>query len=174
MTEPESDPESGAEPDADVDTERKEGTFLVTAADDDSAVLRDVNDGQVVALSTNPGVEAFDAVEGTVEADPPLGVSWTLVDVDERRSLTIERSDEPPTGKSRDAAADQPVGELARYERAGAGEVHVITVPEEDTERAVDDVVGDEESALARAARLGVSRVEVRSEPGVVCVRYVP
>ena len=155
-------------------TDRKEGTFLVTAADDDSAVLRNVTDGQVLALSSNPGVERFDAVEGAVEADPPLEVSWTLVDVESRRSLSVERSDEPPTGKTRDAAADQPVGELSRYERAGAGEVHVIAVPEEDTERAVDDVVEDEETTLSRAARLGVSRVEVRSEPGVVSVRYVP
>ena len=155
-------------------TDRKEGTFLVTAVDDDSAVLKDAHDGQVLALSSNPGVERFDAVEGVVEADPPLEVSWTLVDVEERRSLSVERSDEPPTGRTRDAAADQSVGELSRYERAGTGEVHVITVPEEDTDRAVDDVVEDEETTFSRAARLGVSRVEVRSEPGVVSVRYVP
>ncbi len=155
-------------------TDRKEGTFLVTAVDDDSVVLKDVHDGQVLALSSNPGVERFDAVDGVVEADPPLGVSWTLVEVEERRSLSVERSDEPPTGKSRDIAADQPVGELSRYERAGTGEVHVITVPEEDTDQSVDDVVEDEETIFSRAARLGVSRVEVRSEPGVVSVRYVP
>ena len=162
------------DPAPDADTERKEGTFLVTAVDDDTAVLKDVNDGQVFGLSSNPGVEQFDAVEGTVEADPPLEVSWSLVDVEERRPLSIERSDEPPTGKSRDAAADQSAGELTRYERAGTGEVHVITVPEEDTDRSVDDVVSDEETVFSRAARLGVSRVEVRSEPGVVSVRYVP
>ena len=162
------------DPTPDAGTERKEGTFLVTAVDDDSAVLKDVNDGQVFGLSSNPGVERFDAVDGTVEADPPLEVSWSLVDVASRRSLSVERSDEPPTEKTRDTAADQPVGELTRYERAGTGEVHVITVPEEDTDRSVDDVVSDEETVFSRAARLGVSRVEVRSEPGVVSVRYVP
>jgi hypothetical protein len=66
------------------------------------------------------------------------------------------------------------VGELSRKERAGTGELHVMTVPEEATEAAVDDVVEDREATLVRAARMGVARVEVRSEPGVVVVRYMP
>jgi hypothetical protein len=36
------------------------------------------------------------------------------------------------------------------------------------------DVIDDREGTLSRAARLGVNRVEVRSEPGVVAVRYLP
>jgi len=35
-------------------------------------------------------------------------------------------------------------------------------------------VLADREATLSRAARLGVARVEVRSEPGVVSVRYMP
>jgi hypothetical protein len=155
-------------------TDRKEGTFLVTATDDDSAVLKDVTDGQVLTLSSNPGVERFEAVVGAVEPDPPLEVSWQLVDVESRRSLSVEASDEPPTADSRAAAADQSVGELTRRDRAGTGEIHVLTVEESDTERTVEDVVDDREATLARAARLGVSRVEIRSEPGVVSVRYMP
>ena len=157
-------------------TDPKEGTFLVTAADDDSAVLKDVTDGQVLTLSSNPGVERFDAVVGTVEPDPPLEVSWQLVDVESRRSLSLEASDEPPTADSRAAAAEQPAGELTRRERAGTGEVHVITVPEDEaeTERTADGILEDREATLARAARLGVNRVEVRTEPGVVSVRYTP
>ena len=34
----------------------KEGTFYVTEAEDASAVLRDVTDGQVHTLADNPGV----------------------------------------------------------------------------------------------------------------------
>ena len=63
-------------------------------------------------------------------------------------------------------------GEAAAL-RAGEGELHVLTVPEDGTTDAVADVLDDEET-LARAARLGVRRVEVRGESGVVSVRYLP
>ncbi|XVH32516.1 DUF5812 family protein [Haloferacaceae archaeon DSL9] len=152
----------------------KESTFLVTHADDDSAVLKDVHDGQVHTLSTNPGVEEGDAVEGTVAPDPPLEVSWQLVEVDARRPLSVHESDEPPTTQERDIASEQAVGDLTRTERAGIGELHVISVPEGTTDEAVADILDDREGTLSRAARLGVNRVEIRSEPGVVSVRYLP
>ena len=156
------------------DTSEKTGTFLVTAADEASAVLKDVEDGQVHTLASNPGVAVDEAVAGTVAPDPPLDVSWRLVEIDRQWELSIEVSDLTPTAWAREVAADQPVGELSRKERAGTGELHVMTVPEETTEQAVADVVDDREGTLSRAARLGVARVEIRSEPGVVVVRYVP
>lgn len=154
--------------------EQKDGVFLVTAADGDSAVLKDVSDGQVHTLSSNPGVERHDAIEGIVAPDPPMNVTWQLVEIEDRRALTIEESTESPTTQTKEIAAAQEVGELTRKERAGVGEWHVITVPEEQTEEAVADVLEDEEGTLSRAARLGVNRVEIRSEPGVVSVRYMP
>ena len=159
---------------ADTADGEKDATFLVTHADDDSAVLRDVTSGQVHALSSNPGVEEGEAVEGVVAPDPPMNVSWQLVEVHERRFVPVEESEESPTRQSLDLAADQPVGDLTRTERAGSGELHVITVDEADTADAVADVLADAETARARAARLGVNRVEVRSAPGVVVVRYLP
>ena len=153
---------------------RKTSTFLVTAAGDESAVLKDVTSGQVHTLSSNPGVTVDEALEGTLAPDPPLNVSWQLVEIDRQWSLSIDVSEETPTTWARETAADQPVGELSRNERAGTGELHVLTVPEDGTERAVADVVEDRETTLARAARLGVARVEIRSEPGVVVVRYMP
>jgi len=156
-----------------ADEDRTEGTFLVTAAEDASAVLRDVESGQIYTLSSNPGVEHGDVVEGAVAPDPPMDVSYQLVETDSRRSVPIERSPEPPTVQSRELAADQDVGDLTREPRAGTGEVHVLTVPEDDTEAAVEDVF-DDVQLRARAARLGVNRVEIRSEPGVVSVRYLP
>jgi len=152
----------------------KESTFLVTHVDDESAVLKDVHDGQVHTLASNPGVEADDAIEGTVAPDPPMAVSWQLTEIDDRRSLSIEESAEPPTAREQELAADQPAGELTTEPRAGTGELHVLTVPEGDTATAVDDVLEDREATLSRAARLGVNRVEIRSEPGVVSVRYLP
>jgi len=157
-----------------TDDESKESTFLVTHADGDSAVLKDVHDGQVHTLASNPGVEVDDAIEGEVSPDPPLEVSWQLVEIEERRPLSIEESEEPPTQQERELAADQPVGELTREPRAGIGEIHVVTVPEDGTSQAVDDVATDREGTLSRAARLGVNRVEIRSEPGVLSIRYLP
>ena len=152
----------------------KESTFLVTHADDDSAVLKDVHDGQVHTLASNPGVETDDAIEGTVAPEPPMAVSWQLTEIDERRSLSIEESAEPPTAREQELAAEQPVGELTTEPRAGTGELHILTVPDADTATAVDDVIDDREATLSRAARLGINRVEVRSEPGVISIRYLP
>jgi hypothetical protein len=158
----------------DGEDERVEGTFLVTAADEDSAVLKNVDTGQVHTLSSNPGVERHDAVTGVVAPDPPMNVSYQLVDIESRWGLTIELSNESPTADSRDVADSQPAGELTRKERAGTGEIHVITVPEGETDQAAADVADDAENTLSRAARLGVNRVEIRTAPGVVVVRYMP
>ena len=152
----------------------KTSTFLVTHADDESAVLKDVHDGQVHTLASNPGLAVNDAVEGTVTPEPPMAVAWELTEIDERRSLSIDTSEEPPTARERELAADQPVGDLTKQPRAGTGEYHVISVPNDETDAAVADVYDDRETTLSRAARLGVNRVEIRSEPGVVSVRYLP
>jgi hypothetical protein len=153
----------------------KESTFLVTHADDESAVLHDTADGQVHTLAENPGIEVGDAVEGTIVPDGPMELAWELTDCDERRSLRTEHSAEPPTSQERELADTQEIGELTTSERAGIGEIHVLTVPSERVPEAVEDVL-DDEATLVRAARLGVNRVEVRSDPdtGVVAVRYLP
>ena len=155
-------------------TDEKESTFLVTHAEAESAVVTDVHDGQVHTLRSNPGLAVDDAIEATVAPDPPMEVTYRVVDDEDRWSLSLERSEEPPTVQEREIAADQATGELTRRERAGVGEIHVLTPPEETTEQAVTDVIEDRETTLARAARLGVNRVELRSEPGVVSVRYLP
>jgi hypothetical protein len=151
----------------------QEGRFLVTHVDDESAVLKDVDRGQVHTVTSHPDVEVDEVIEGTVEPEPPMEVTYRLVDVEARRRLTVEESAEPPTTQERSIAADQPPGDLTTRERAGTGELHVLTVPEDETEAAVADVL-DDEATLVRAARLGVERVEIRSDPGVVSVRYLP
>lgn len=156
-----------------ADPLEKEGTFLVTHAEDDSAIVRDVADGQVHALAANPGVEVGQAMEATLASEPPLHATWTAVEVYGRRTIERERSEEPPTQQEREAAEDGAVGDLARIERAGSGELHVLSVPDDRTEDAVEDVLEDE-ATLTRAARMGVSRVEVRAADGVVSVRYLP
>ncbi len=153
-------------------TER-EGTFLVTHVDEESAVLKNVESGQVHTLEENPGLESGEVLEGELAPEPPMEITYRLVEAEERRRLSVEESSEPPTRQEREIAAEQPVGEITRRERAGVGELHVLTVPDERTDEAIEDVV-DDEATLVRAARLGVNRVEIRSETGVVCVRYLP
>lgn len=154
--------------------EPKSGTFLATAVDADAAVLRDVDDGRVHPVTDPPAdLAPREAVVGRLEPAGPAAVRWRLAAVEERFPVSIERSEEPPTAHERGLAADA-VGELVRRRRAGEGELHVLAVPEDATEAAVADVLDDEDGLCARAARLGVSRVVVRSEPGLVCVRYLP
>lgn len=152
----------------------KEGTFLVTHAERDSAVLKDVDDGQVHPLGSNPGVEEGDVLAGTLAPDPPLEVTWRVVDVETRRALNVERSEEPPTAQERDIAAEQSVGDLTREERAGTGEIHVLTVPPEETDEAATEIVEDEATAMRAARMAAVNRVDVRARDGVVSVRYLP
>ncbi|UWG46551.1 Uncharacterized protein HSRCO_0251 [Halanaeroarchaeum sp. HSR-CO] len=151
----------------------KSGTFLVTAADADSVVLADVTDSQVHTLGENPGLSVDEVVDATIAPVPPMEAVWTVEDLRETRSIAVEVSDERPTKTSRDLAATMDEGDLETRERAGTGAIHVITVPTDLTDAAVDDVREDE-STLRMAARLGVDRVEIRASPGVVTVRYLP
>lgn len=155
--------------------ETKTGVFMVSHADEDAATLTDVRDRQVHALKTQleTPLEQGEVLEGTLQSDGDIDVAWTVAEVERRRHIPVEHSPEPPTKQERDIAAEQSVGEITRQERAGSGELHVITVPEETTEQAVDDVVDDPET-VARAARLGVDRVEIRAADGVLSVRYLP
>jgi uncharacterized protein (DUF1697 family) len=80
-------------------------------------------------------------------------------------------SDEPPTAHERSMAGE--LGEVNRFERAGTGEIHVMRVPADTLEETVEDLQSDEE-VIARAARLGVDRVEIRCESQLLAIRYLP
>lgn len=150
------------------------GTFVVSEADPDSAILRDVETAQLHTLSENPDVAPGDVLEATLAPEPPMEVTWEVVDVEERRTIEIVDSDLEPTTKEREVAADTAVGDLSRIERAGTGEIHVLPVPPGEVEAAAEDVLADAET-VARAARLEAVRVEVRrAEEGIVSVRYLP
>ncbi|MFD1565607.1 DUF5812 family protein [Haloarchaeobius amylolyticus] len=153
----------------------KTGTFVVTHAEPESAVVRDVETAQVHPLASNPGLEVHDVLEATVAPEPPLEVAWEVIDVAERRSIDLVDSDLEPTQYEKELAADGDVGDLIQKERAGTGEIHVFCVPESELEAAAQDVLEDEET-IARAARLEAVRVEVRrsAADGVLSVRYLP
>ncbi|SEW22855.1 DUF5812 family protein [Natrinema salifodinae] len=153
----------------------KTGTFVVTHAESESAVVRDVETAQIHTLASNPGLEVHDVLEATVAPEPPLEVAWQVIDVAERRSIDLVDSDLEPTQHATDLAADAEVGDLVQEERAGTGEIHVFRVPDDEVEAAAEDVLEDEET-IARAARLEAVRVEVRrsADSGVLSVRYLP
>jgi hypothetical protein len=161
--------------DASESRERVTGTFLVAEADEDGdgAVLMDAERGRVHTLADAGDLAAGEALVGDLVADGAIGAVWRVDETVERWAVEVGESEEPPTRNASDRASDE-VGDLVRIERAGEGELHVITVPEAGTEQAVADVLADEQGLRARAARLGVARVEVRSAPGLVCVRYLP
>jgi len=130
----------------------KTGTFVVTHAEDESAVVRDVDTAQVHTLASNPGLEVHDVLEATVAPEPPLDVAWEVIDVEDRRSIDLVDSDLEPTQHERELAADSEVGDLVQEERAGTGEIHVFCVSEGEVEPAAQDVLADEET-IARAAQ---------------------
>ncbi|MFB6148794.1 MAG: DUF5812 family protein [Halobacteriales archaeon] len=152
----------------------KEGTFLVTSVDPDSAVLSAVDDGQVHPLGSNPGLSEDEVIDGVLVADPPLEVTWSIVEIDDRRQLEIHTPDEPPGERTVELVADKAVGELVTrpLEESAAGELHALAVAPDQTESAVADVVADDATRI-RAARLEATRVEVRGANGVIGVRYL-
>ena len=155
--------------------EQTEGTFFVSEADAESAILSDVVDSQVYTLAEQPDppLEAGEVLTGTLAAQGQMGVAWSIETLEARRTIPVAESPEPPTKHERDIAAEQGVGELTREPRAGEGEIHVLTIPPERTDQAVTDVLEDPQT-VARAARMGVDRVEIRADDGVLSVRYLP
>ncbi len=153
----------------------KTGTFVVTHAEPESAVVRDVETAQVHTLASNPGLAVHDVLEGTVAPDPPLEVTWQVVEIDDRRSIELIDSDLQPTTQEKALGADAAVGEVVTEERAGTGEIHVLRVPDGEVDSAAQDILDDEET-IARGARLGAVRIEVRrsADDSVVSVRYLP
>lgn len=151
-------------------------TFLVTDADAETAVLRDVDAGQVYTLADNDHeLEAGMIVGATVDSVPPMDVAYEVTELDYAHHVDVVDTDLSPTKQAMEVAATLDVGEVERIERAGTGELHVLSVPPEDTEQAAQDVIEDEET-VARAGRVGAVRVEVRRdvEEGVLNVRYLP
>ncbi|MFB6146498.1 MAG: DUF5812 family protein [Halobacteriaceae archaeon] len=144
------------------------GTFLVTHAESDSAVLRDVADGRVHALAENPDLTAGDVLVGDLVAGP-MGATWTVEDERDRWTVDVRQTGASPPDAAVEAAADAGSGDLTVLERPD-GQLHAIAV-EGDADSAAGEVVADD-ATVSRAARLGAQTVEVTAASGVVAVYY--
>jgi len=150
----------------------KTGTFVVIAADEESAVLRSVSDSQVHTLDENPGLSADTILEATIASKPPMDVVWTVESIETTRTIDVAVVDEGPTEASRTVAADLDEGSVRVHHGIEDGEVHVLKVPANGIEETVSSVRADLETVV-RAARLGAGRVEIRKGAGIVAVRYL-
>lgn len=145
---------------------------MTDADEGGAAVLRDVETGQLHTLADHPGLVTEEIVEATLTAEPPMEVTWTA-EIEQRGEIPREIVDLEPTRRSIETADGLAAGDLERFERAGQGEVHVLAVPDGEEADAASDIVEDV-ATLERAARLGATRVEVRTAEGLVSVRYLP
>lgn len=151
----------------------KTGTFVATHVDEASAVLQEVDTAQVHTIDESPSFPAGTVIEGTIATKPPMEVVWELQDIDDQRQIELVETELSPTTQAQAAVADEAPGTVTRIEREGDGELHVLRVPAGEEAATVTEILDDDET-IARAARLGVVRVELRAGDGVVSVRYLP
>ncbi|MFP4218352.1 MAG: DUF5812 family protein [Salinarchaeum sp.] len=146
------------------------GTFLVTEAEVETAVLQDVETAQVYSLATNPGFSVDEVVEATLAPVPPMDVLWSVETVMSTHTIEVAEEERPPTDRARELATECDPGEVVRRS-LNTEELHVLSVPASKTDQATADICADA-ATLRRAARLGAETVTVRSADGVVSVRY--
>ena len=147
------------------------GRFFVTHVDSNSAILKDVFDGGVYSVEDSSSIEPNQVVECTLKAVPPMLVTWEFQTIQTQWSLDIEYNSTPPATQARSLAKDGSPGELIQEPLEREGELHVLPVPESETDAIVDDIIADEATRV-RAARMESNRVEVRSQPGLITIRY--
>lgn len=154
--------------------ETASGTFYVNDATDVSVTLQDVDTGQVLTLTENPGVEDHDILEASLVAEPPIEVSYLVEELEATYTIPVETSAEPPTRQVRETADEMEEMEAVAIDREGEGEIHILRVAQDSVEQTAQELHEDE-MTRKNAARYGVDRVEIRTdEDGIVSVRYLP
>ncbi|MEF8813880.1 MAG: DUF5812 family protein [Halovenus sp.] len=161
--------------DEEAPPEPESGVFYVKYAEDAAATLHEVDTSQIYTVLQHPDFERHEIVEATLIAVPPMEVSYTLDELHSRRTVPVETSPEQPTTQVRDIAAEMEEGQAAAIDREGEGEIHILRVNPEWTERTVDEL-SDDEMTYKNAARYGMERVEIRADEddGIVAIRYLP
>lgn len=159
------------------DLEEVTGTFYVKYAQERSVTLHDVHTAKICTLVENPGFERHEIVEATLAAQPPMGVSYLVEELDAHYAIPVEVSAESPTEQVVEVATNElDIGDAIAIEREGKGEIHVVRVEPDETATAAGELVDDEMTYKNAARYDGVERVEVRTDDdrGVVSIRYLP
>ncbi|WP_436934634.1 DUF5812 family protein [Halovenus marina] len=161
--------------DSDEPPEPEHGLFYVKYAEGVSATLHEVNTGQIYTLIENPDFEQHEIVEASLIAQPPMEVSYTINDIESRRTVPVETSPESPTTQVTNIAGDMEPGQAVAIDREGEGEIHILRVESDQVDQTADELP-DDEMTYKNAARYGMDRVEIRTdeETGVVAIRYLP
>lgn len=184
-TEQSADSPAGSEPDLAAPTvepgggelEEVTGTFYVKHAEEISATLHEVNTAQICTLTENPGLERHEIVEATLQAQPPMGVSYLIDDLVDQYTVPVELSQESPTTHVRDIATGElDVGDAIAIEREGLGEIHILRVDPGQTAHTAEELLDDEMTYKNAARYDDVTRVEIRTDEsdGIVSIRYMP
>jgi len=165
-------PEVGA---GDEEPETETGTFYVKHVEEAAVTLHEVETTQIFTLVENPDLERHEILEASLVAQPPMQVSYRIEELESRRKIPVEASEEPPTSNAIKVAGELDEGDAIPIEREGDGEIHIIRVPPKHVNEAAEDVLEDE-MTYKNAARYDVECVEVRSDEdeGVVSIRYLP
>lgn len=155
--------------------ETKSGTYYVKYAEEKAVTLHDVETTEICTLIENPDVETHDIIEATLIAQPPMEVSYLIKELDDRYSIAVERSAEPPTTQVMEISEEMDQEEVIPIEREGEGQIHILKLDPELVEQTADSL-DDEENPYKNAARYGVDRVEIRTDAdeGVISIRYLP
>ncbi|MDR9411787.1 MAG: DUF5812 family protein [Haloquadratum sp.] len=150
------------------------GRFVVLAADADALMLRAVDSARVLTLIDPPAFDRWTVLDATLVSADALGLTMRAAAVEDHFTVALVAQDERPTTRSRAAAATLPAGGSTFLPRQDAGGTDVIALAAADHTAARQQLAADVEPIVLRAARLDVRRVELRSAPGVLTVRYLP
>jgi len=151
-----------------------DGRFVVTATDAESLMLRAVASAQILTLVDPPDLPRWTVLDATLVPADGLGVTVRIGTLREHFRVDIVSQDERPTARSRETAASLTAGASSFLPRADAGGTDVIALADTDHTEARAAMAADVASLVNRAARLDVRRVELRSAPGLLSVRYLP
>ena len=151
-----------------------DGRFVVMATDAESLLLRAVASAQVLTLVDPPDLARWTVLDATLVPADALGVTVRAEGLEDHFTIDIISQDERPTARSRETAAALTAGTSTFLPRMDAGGTDVIALADTDHTAAREAMAADVESLVIRAARLDARRVELRSTPGVLSVRYLP
>jgi len=153
---------------------RVTGRFVVTAADAESLMVRGVDSAQVLTVTDPTDLDRWTVFDATLEHADTLGLTMRATSIDHQFMVQIDDQEERPTSRSRSVVTSLDAGASTFLPRQDAGGTDVIALADADHVAARRTMAADVEPVVMRAARLDVSRVELRSAPGILSVRYLP